>query len=75
MEEKTRTCPVCGSGEVHPGKVTGNGSYITAFIPDVTSWLSYSPTLRMQAMVCMSCGFVGQYLDEEALERIRQKKA
>lgn len=74
MEEKTRTCPACGSGELHPGKVGLPGPRINVFVPDVPSWFTYAPGLRMEAMVCMSCGFVLQYLNEEALERVRRKK-
>jgi hypothetical protein len=71
MEAKSRVCPACGGHELHSGKLARG----EAFIPDVSSWLTFAPALSIQGLVCVDCGFVGHYLDDDSMERLRQKRS
>jgi hypothetical protein len=64
-------CPMCRGGRLSHGKIGGQ------FIPD--SWTFWSfhlgPYVAKRGFVCLDCGFMGQFLDEKALEKLRSDEA
>ena len=64
-------CPMCQGGRLSHGKIGGQ------FIPDCWTFWSFhlGPYVAKRGFVCLDCGFMGQFLDEEALEMLRSDEA
>ena len=67
MEGPIRECPICGGKPLCPGKP---GSFEGTFTPTLDSWFSLSRTLPVRLLACLTCGYVGHYLDAGALEKL-----
>lgn len=62
-----RKCPACHGNNLVDGEL---GTHKQTFIPQGRfMWLGYN----VSASVCLDCGFVAHYLDEEAVADIRQR--
>ena len=63
-------CPMCQGGRLSHGKIGGQ------FIPDCWTFWSFhlGPYVAKRGFVCLDCGFMGQFLDEEALEMLRSSE-
>ena len=68
MEElKKRTCVACGSQKLCFGYL---GTAANAFIP---SGIFTIHGFRSRAYVCFDCGYVGQYISKEKMEKLKEK--
>ena len=69
MADQPTRCPSCQGGRLSHGKILGHG---LAFVP--ASWGFFRlrlPYPVRRGFVCLDCGCVGQYLDDQALEKLR----
>ena len=65
--QQKRVCVACGSTSLCYGYV---GTATNAFIP---SGLFTIHGYRNRAYVCIDCGYVGQYISREKLEKLKEK--
>jgi hypothetical protein len=69
-ETPGRKCPGCESTNLRYGSLTPGTA---CFRPSDSTWLSLN--YPVAAFVCLDCGFLGQYLDNAQLQRLRGKTA
>jgi hypothetical protein len=72
MSERPSRCPACQGVRLSHGNTTGRH----AFVPDSQAhrWLP-NVIVFGRAFVCLDCGFIGHYLDENALAKLRTDEA
>jgi hypothetical protein len=69
MPGPPKTCPSCGGDSLRHGILAGESF---AFYLEKPRWFSRGWELR--AYVCMDCGQMGLYLDDEQRRKLREGK-
>ena len=67
MRVPLHKCPSCGGSELHLGR----GAPQTQFDLSRDSWAAHSPSVPLDAFVCLSCGYVGHFVSSSDLEALR----
>jgi hypothetical protein len=67
-ELPVKKCPACGETDLAEGRI---GTYLHTFVPNEWSFWTMSKGFQPKAFVCLSCGFFGQFLEEQDLKKLR----
>jgi hypothetical protein len=59
-------CPRCGSAALDPGTMGSQGLFYRSAGPSINGW-------RLDAFVCLDCGWLTQYVGASDLDKLREK--
>lgn len=75
MEKIVRQCPTCGSGELLFEVLLGQAHRLLTAPWQMKKWFPGKELYRKERFVCLQCGFVGEYLLQEDLVKLRENAA
>ena len=69
--KNTRICPKCEGNDIvrFDGYVGGNGEG-----NNLLTGLTYFSAVNVNRYICCTCGFTEEWIDREALEKVRSSK-
>ena len=69
--KRTRQCPSCGSRDIYTTVVPAGGGHAPDQLPGAHPWWRQG---RLELYVCGACGYLQQYVPENALAEVRESK-